>query len=122
MKTKWKNLLLALGGLVVGFINGFFGGGGGMIAVPIFTSLMKLENKKAHATTMAVILPLSIASGIIYLIKGIEFSPVFLYVGGGVVAGGVIGALLLKRISNELLSMLFYSIMIAAGVMMIVKT
>ena len=121
MKLK-KNILLLIGGAAIGFLNGFFGGGGGMVAVPLFTSFIKLENKKAHATAIATILPLSIVSGIIYLTKGIEFTPVFLYVGAGVVAGGIIGALLLKKLSNKILPLIFYSLMVGAGVCMVIRS
>ena len=38
----------------------------------------------------------------------------------GVIIGGVIGAVLLKKISNGLLSLAFYGIMIAAGVKMLI--
>ena len=40
----WKCLLT--GGLA-GFVNGFFGAGGGMIVVPLLILLVKLEDKNA---------------------------------------------------------------------------
>lgn len=39
---KVKNLHIILFGTLIGIINGFFGGGGGMIVVPLLTKLFKL--------------------------------------------------------------------------------
>ena len=48
--TKKEKFLIVIFGAVTGFINGFFGGGGGMIVVPVMTILLKIEQKVAHAT------------------------------------------------------------------------
>ena len=64
---KNKNIFLSvILGLIIGFINGFFGGGGGMVVVPLLTKHYKLEQKEAQATAIAVMLPICIASAIIY--------------------------------------------------------
>lgn len=121
MDKKQKVLLIAFGS-IVGFINGFFGGGGGMIAVPAMTIIMKTKPKIAHATALAVILPVSIISAITYLLSGdisIELSPLLL-AGAGVILGGIIGALLLKKINNKLLIKLFAVVMLVAGIKMII--
>ena len=119
--TKKEKLLLIVFGSVTGLINGFFGGGGGMIVVPVMTLIMKIKPKVAHATAIAVILPVSIISVITYFLSGatsVNLSPI-LSVGGGVVAGGIIGALLLKKINNKLLIKIFAVVMLIAGVKMI---
>ena len=55
-KNNLKQWLLdAIFGSIIGFINGFLGGGGGMVAVPLLEKIKKLDNKKAHATAIAVI-------------------------------------------------------------------
>lgn len=118
-KKAKKFFCTALVGLFIGAVNGFFGGGGGMLVVPVLTALFNLEEKKAHATAIAVILPLCLVSGIIYCVKG----AFVLETGGpsalGIVIGGIAGALLLKSLSNGFLKLLFYGIMLAAGVKMI---
>lgn len=113
---------LILSGLFIGFVNGFWGGGGGMICVPVLTSLIKLPEKKGHATALLVMLPLCIASFVIYLIKSsIEIGTV-INVGVGFVVGGALGALLLKNINNLLLKLLFSLIIIAGGIKMLLWT
>ncbi|MDE6550157.1 MAG: sulfite exporter TauE/SafE family protein [Clostridia bacterium] len=119
-KKKLTALCTIAASVAAGCVNGLFGGGGGMLVVPIFTVLLSLEVKKAHATAVAAILPMSVVSAIIYIVKGCVEWNITYSVGGGVIAGGVIGALLLKKVNNFLLSMVFYLIMIAAGVKMLI--
>lgn len=119
MSKVKRGFLSVLVGCFVGFINGFFGGGGGMIAVPTLAKFYRLEEKKAHATSIAVILPLSIASSIIYLFKEEINWTNLAFVAGGVTVGGIIGALLLKKASNRFIEYLFEGVMLVAGVKML---
>lgn len=113
---KWnKILILCLIGVVIGVINGFFGGGGGMICVPLLLFL-GLEEKKAHATAVLTMLPISIASAIVYYSCNSVDLTIFLYIALGSLAGGIIGSFILKKIPNLLLQFIFAIIMIIAGV------
>lgn len=47
-------------GFLTGIINGLFGSGGGTIIVPALVFLIGMEDFKAHATAISIILPLSI--------------------------------------------------------------
>lgn len=118
-KTKtFKIVVSIVGGLIVGFINGFFGGGGGMIVVPLLVFFLGLEEKKAHATAIFVILPLSITSSIIYITQGsfklLNLSMVTI----GVISGGILGSIFLKKINNKVLRIIFAAIVFIAGVKM----
>jgi len=118
LSKKKKGVLLGGGGLV-GFVGGFFGGGGGMLAVPLLNKVIKLETKKSHASAMMIILPMSIAAAITYFIKGhIEFKPT-LFSGIGVLVGGIIGALLLKRLKSFVVAIIFALCMIGIGVKLV---
>ena len=119
--TKKEKFLIVIFGAVTGFINGFFGGGGGMIVVPVMTILLKIEQKVAHATALAVILPVSIISALIYFFSGesgIRLYPTLL-TSVGVIVGGILGALLLKKIDNKLLVKGFAVVMLIAGIKML---
>ncbi len=116
MKKILKNALVAALSGAVGFINGFFGGGGGMLLVPLLEKVLKCPVKKSHATAIAVILPVSIAGAITYIVSGFfEWTPV-LSAAGGCVAGGAAGALLLKKLPSNIVAFVFALIMIGVGV------
>lgn len=122
-KTKTKKVGLwikLITGAIIGFVNGFWGGGGGMICVPLLQNVIKLPEKKAHATTLLIMLPLSIASLVVYLFSGNLPIVDALKIGVGFVIGGVVGANILKKISNKWLGYLFSIIIIIGGVKMLV--
>lgn len=108
--------ILLLIGLFIGFVNGFWGGGGGMICVPTLTMILHLEEKMAHATTILIMLPLSIASFVVYLIGGSLDFKIASIVTAGFVAGGVIGAIILNKINNVVLQIVFALIIILGGI------
>ena len=56
----------ALIGIVVGITSGLFAAGGGLLLVPIYTYILKLEEKEARATSLFCILPMVILTAIIY--------------------------------------------------------
>lgn len=120
-KNIAKHKIIAIaGGCFCGLINGLFGGGGGMIVVPILTIGLGLSVKRAHATAILIILPLSIVSTIFYLCFGSVNFGIVLPVGIGVLGGGVLGAILLKKLSSKWVVIIFAVIMLSAGVKMLV--
>lgn len=119
MKNFPKTLMLILCGAVIGFVNGFFGGGGGMIAVPVLERVLKNKTKTAHATAILIILPLCIVSAIIYIISGYFKLKIGLSAGAGVIAGGVLGAVLLSKLNNKVIRIIFAVIMTAVGFKMV---
>ena len=119
MTTKSRELLgLISAGLVIGVINGFFGGGGGMICVPSLLFL-GLRNKMAQATAILIMLPVSIASGVVYYTNGFVDYGYGLYIALGAVLGGILGALLLKKLSNKIVKYIFFIVVILAGIKML---
>ena len=56
MQAKAK---YAVSGALAGAVNGLFGGGGGMVLVPLLSGWCGMEGKRSFATCVAVILPLS---------------------------------------------------------------
>ena len=117
-----KNIILkATSAIAVGLINGFFGGGGGLICVPTLERVYKLDTKQAHATAVSIMLPLSIVSSIIYIISNSCVN--FAYAGAvtaGSIVGGIIGAFALKKVKGAFVRWLFIVILFVAGVRMII--
>lgn len=104
------------GGLTVGFANGFFGGGGGMLCVPLLDKALGEKTKISHATAMLVILPISVASAVTYVVNGYFDLRVTLFAGIGVIVGGIVGALLLKKLDSGVVGIIFALVMVAAGI------
>lgn len=111
--------ILILCGMIIGFLNGFFGGGGGMVCVPLLENVLHLENKYSHATAIVVIFPISFISAIIYLFSGTLETLSLVTVGLGVVIGGILGSFALKILPPKALRIIFALIMLAGGVRLI---
>lgn len=61
-----NNLKRALIGIIVGIISGLFASGGGLLLVPVYTYILKLDEKEARATSLFCILPMVVLTAIIY--------------------------------------------------------
>ena len=115
-----KKTILMLAGAVIGLLNGFFGGGGGMVCVPILQKVLLLDAKRSHATAIAVIFPLSLISAFIYVINGHIKSFPLLTIGLGVVLGGIVGAFALKFLPPKIIRIIFAVIMFVGGIRLII--
>lgn len=115
-----KKLRFLLTGAAAGFLNGLFGAGGGMVVVPM---LQKdgLEAKKAHATSIAIILPLSILSSILYFSNGhLRIMQALSFVPLGLL-GALIGAKLLVKLRVAWLHRIFGAIVIYSALRLLLS-
>ena len=114
-----KKLLKYLAGLLIGVVNGLFGAGGGMIAVPILSR--SLPPKQSHATSIAVIFPLSLFSATLYYIEGnVDLAACIKFIPFGII-GAALGAYILPKIKVRLLSRIFGGFMVWAGLRLILS-
>lgn len=117
MKQKNK---ICINGLFVGVINGLFGTGGGLIAVPILRKI-GLNQKQAQLTSIAIILPLAVISGFYYCNKTkIPWITMGEYWIGGAL-GSIIGMKIIKNTSNKWLQIIFSIFLLWAGIRMVLK-
>lgn len=108
-------------GIVTGLINGLFGSGGGTIVVPALVFLLGVNDYKAHATAISIILPLSIISTIIYFTnKSIPIKIAFSVAIGGII-GSFIGAKTLNKIPINILRKIFGGVIIYTAIRIIWK-
>lgn len=108
------------GGFALGGINGLFGGGGGMIAVPVLTDVLGYPEKQAHATAILIILPVCTVSAISYILNGFVSLPIVIPATLGNVAGGLLGACLLGKLPKFWVNAVFIALMLVAGVRMVI--
>lgn len=116
-----KKLKLLVIGLLAGLINGIFGSGGGTIIVPALVFLMGVNDYKAHATAISIILPLSVISTIIYFANNSIPMKTAIPVTIGGVVGSFLGAKLLNKIPINILRKIFGSAIIYTAIRMIWK-
>ena len=131
---------LALLGVGAGFCNGLLGAAGGILLVLLLPRVSLpdlavvqvgetlsnrpfeegLSRRDLLATSMAVMLPVSGVSGVLYWSGGIrpDLATVALLVLPSVV-GGVVGARLLGRLPERLLKQVFALLMVISGARMI---
>ena len=118
MKEQWKYACI---GALAGIANGLFGAGGGLFLVPLYTFWCQMDTKKALATSVAVILPLSLISFVIFLFHGtLPWRTAVLYLLGGIV-GGILSGAVFKKLSATWLKRLFGILLICGGVRAVLK-
>jgi len=106
-------------GLIAGTVCGFFSTGGGMILVPAFMYILKMEPLKSRATAICCILPMVVTSGIFYYKENyIDWKISLLCAIGGLI-GGYFGAKYLKKIPEKFLKILFTIFLIYASIKML---
>lgn len=121
MKLTIKNKITLLAcSALAGIANGFLGGGGGVVVVTLLLSVLKLSQKKAQATALLIILPLTAVSLVVYLVsKPVDWS-VVLYSTLGVFVGGTLGALLLNKLQGNTAKIIFALLLLFGGIRMII--
>ena len=113
MKKLWP---ARIAGGAAGLANGLFGGGGGMVFLPILSRWGGLPQRKLYATCVGVIFPVCLVSAAVYLLQGeLSLLSALPYLAGGL-AGGWIGGKLYGKISATWLKWLFAAFLLYAGV------
>lgn len=113
MTDRRKNQIAGIAG---GLASGLFGGGGGMILLPLLVKWRGMEGRKSFATCVAVILPMCCVSAAVYLWRVRPgFGMVWPYLAGGA-AGGIIGGLTFEKIPVRVLKIIFGLFLLYGGV------
>lgn len=112
MDKKWRYCIT--GGLA-GLANGLFGSGGGLFLVPMLTRWTDMPERKAFATSVGVVLPLSVISAGVYFLNGaVDLSLGWPYIIGGAI-GGLLSGRMFKRVPVKWLRRGFGALMVYCG-------
>ena len=115
--SLWKCLLA---GLAAGFVNGFFGAGGGMVLVPLLIWLVGLPDKLAFSSAITIILPLCVASLVVYARHDmLPLSDALPYLLGGA-GGGVLAGLWFQKVPAKWLHLALGALILLGGVRLLI--
>ena len=113
MASKWP---ARIAGGAAGLANGLFGGGGGMVFLPILSRWGNLKSRQLYATCVAVIFPVCAVSAAMYLWRGgMDWASALPYLAGGLL-GGWLGGKFYGRVSTKVLKWIFAAFLFYAGV------
>jgi uncharacterized membrane protein YfcA len=121
--TRSTNLF-AIGavGIAAGFLAGLFGVGGGLLIVPGLVLAAGMDQRLAHGTSLAAVLPISIASVVTYAAHDNVDWPAALWLSIGAVVGAVVGTKLLHVLPHRTLVMVFSVVVLASAVRLFIAT
>lgn len=125
---EWWPVYLLMGA-VVGFFAGLLGMGGGLIMVPLLTSIFSAQHfppdhilHLALGTTMAAIIFTSVSSLRAHHAYGAVNWQIVKHITPGIIVGTLAGATLVSTLSSEFLSVIFILFIYYAATRMLLKT
>jgi uncharacterized protein len=115
--TRRQALLTAsVVGAVAGALSGLFGVGGGIVIVPGLVLLADLAQRRAHATSLAAIVPIAVAGAAGYALEGAVDLPAAALLVAGAAAGTFAGTHFFRRLPDRALRVVFALFMLAAAI------
>ena len=112
MASKWP---ARIAGGAAGLANGLFGGGGGMVFLPILSRWGNLKSRQLYATCVAVIFPMcAVSAALWYWRAELSLTAALPYLLGGF-AGGLVGGKLFKKVPNLWLQRIFALFLLYGG-------
>lgn len=102
-------------GLAGGVVSGLTGLGGGTVLVPVLTTLLRMPQRRAHATSLAIVIFVASAAAVLYVARGeVRWSLVVaLSIGGAL--GAQAGTAALYRLPERALRLGFGLFLTAVG-------
>ena len=100
----WRDVILIAGGFGAGFLAGTIGIGGGTLFVPTMTIGAGVPQAVAQGTSLVAIVPTALVSTITHIREGNVLRQAAVWMGGGGLVGGVIGALVAVEVPGPILA------------------
>lgn len=106
-------------GLFAGFLSGLFGVGGGILIVPVLVLALKMDQRLAHGTSLAAVLPIA-ASGLIgFAVEDSVDWPAAVALTIGAMVGAVIGTHALHVLPVSVLARAFAGILLVSAIRLV---
>jgi len=109
-------------GILGGVLAGLFGVGGGLIMVPLLVGWLHLDQKTAHATSLAAVVPIAVAGTVGFAQSGNVDWLAAAYLLCGSVLGAFFGARNLRAFSIKYLHAVFGILLVASGLRLLLRT
>ncbi|CAB4606967.1 unannotated protein [freshwater metagenome] len=103
-------------GIAAGFLSGMFGVGGGILIVPGLVLVAKMDQRVAHGTSLAAVLPISASSLVSYWAHDHVDWRVGACLAVGALAGAVLGTKLLHVLPHRTLAIAFSGILVVTAI------
>ena len=110
----------AITGLFSGLVSGLTGLGGGTVLVPALTAVLGMPQRRAHATSLAIVISIATSAALLYILRDEVDWPLVLAIGIGGIAGAQGGTMLLHRAPERWLRLGFGLFLTAVGLRMLV--
>lgn len=108
----------ALMGVFVGFISGYVGLGGGFIVVPLLQWLFGFTMKQASGTSLVSVAIFAVPSFVAHAILGNVAWVIGLLLIAGSLFGSRLGAQIIQRVNDRMLTLLFATVLVISGVIL----
>lgn len=115
-KPSWWALVLL--GAVAGVLSGLFGVGGGVLIVPALVMALGMGQRRAHGTSLAAVIPISIVGAGAYLARGTVDLRIAGLLMTGTVVGAIYGVRLLRGLPEGVLRWSFIAFMVFVALRM----
>lgn len=106
-------------GLVAGIASGLLGVGGGIVMVPLLATFAGFAQHRAHATSLAAIVPIAAVGATTFAIAGEIDYPIAGLLAVGSLLGAPLGARFMARSSEGLLTTMFGILMIGVAIQLL---
>lgn len=116
-----KNLISFVIGLAAGIFGGMIGLGGGVIMIPLMTGLIKIDQCRAHGTSLAVLIFTGVSGAFTYGIHGQVDWTAALALAAGAVLTAPVGAHLADRLPGWKLKRTFGVFLIVCSLLLLFK-
>ena len=115
----WEGLVIGAG---AGLFSGLFGIGGGIVIVPALLTMLSMDRRLAHGTSLAATIPVSLASLAVYSTSGNVDWIVAAFLAGGAVCGALVGTHLLQIVQKKPLTIIFIVVILITAARLLVPT